>query len=596
MAAAVVALVAGLVTGATPVGAHATLIGTVPAVDATVDAVPEAVELQFDEPVETTDGAVEVYGPDGDRVDVGVVETADGGAALRAPIEADAPGTYTVAWRVTSEDGHTLSGSFVFHNGTATGAVEIGDSGGGTTTDLAGAAGRWLGYAGALLAVGAASLALLLPAGPAGPGRALGAREAGSVGGGDGQPPSDGHDTLPAAGEPGGGPSPAPAGTATLVEPSAPAPGRDLPDGGGTRGAVLARLRVLAVAGALAGAAGALVALAATLADSAGRSLADALTLVPDLAPDTRPGRLGLLRVACLLLAAGAAAVRPLWRRTPVPVLAGAAGAMVATAVAGHAWTAPDRWIAVAGDLAHLAAVGVWVGGLVALLLVLPQLAGPESRVRLATRFSALALVAVVVVAVSGTVSGWQQVGELDLLFSTTYGRLLVAKVVGFVGLVALGWTNRSRLLPALDRAVGPLQRSLRVETALAAVVLAVTAALVQQPPARTEADAGPVDLTATAESGEVATATIDPATAGPNDIHLFFYGPSGTEPLAVDAVQVTAGTADVPARVLQVTPITTNHVTVAGASLPSPGTWTVEVTAVQAGTPLTFTFEVPIS
>ena len=31
-------------------------------------------------------------------------------------------------------------------------------------------------------------------------------------------------------------------------------------------------------------------------------------------------------------------------------------------------------------------------------------------------------------------------------------------------------------------------------------------------------------------------------------------------------------------------------------ASLPSPGTWTVEVTAVQAGQPLVFTFEVPIS
>jgi copper transport protein len=252
--------------------------------------------------------------------------------------------------------------------------------------------------------------------------------------------------------------------------------------------------------------------------------------------------------------------------------------------------------VAVTGDLAHLAAVGVWIGGLVALLAVLPLVGETGDRVRLARRFSALALAAVVVVAVSGTVSGWQQVGQLDLLFSTTYGRLLVAKVVGFVGLVGLGWANRARLLPALDRAVGPLQRSLRVETALAAVVLAVTAALVQQPPARTEADAGPVDLSATAGSGEVATATVDPAAPGANDIHLFFYGPSGTEPLPVDAVQVTVGTADVPPRVLQVTPITTNHVTVAGASLPSPATWTVEVTAVQAGRPLTFTFEVPIS
>jgi hypothetical protein len=41
---------------------------------------------------------------------------------------------------------------------------------------------------------------------------------------------------------------------------------------------------------------------------------------------------------------------------------------------------------------------------------------------------------------------------------------------------------------------------------------------------------------------------------------------------------------------------VSVNHVTVAGASLPSAGTWTVEVTAVQAGEPLVFTFEVPIA
>jgi hypothetical protein len=130
----------------------------------------------------------------------------------------------------------------------------------------------------------------------------------------------------------------------------------------------------------------------------------------------------------------------------------------------------------------------------------------------------------------------------------------------------------------------------------VAALVLAVTAALVQEPPARTVASSGPYDATVTAEGGQVLDATVDPATAGANDIHLYFYEGSGSEPLAVDAVQVTAATADVPARRLQVTPVTTNHVTVAGASLPSPGTWTVEVTAVQAGQPLIFTFEVPIT
>jgi copper transport protein len=160
---------------------------------------------------------------------------------------------------------------------------------------------------------------------------------------------------------------------------------------------------------------------------------------------------------------------------------------------------------------------------------------------------------------------------------------------------VVLGWLNRARLVPLVERTVGPLRRSLRVELGVAAVVLGLTAALIHQPPARSAASEGPFDATVEAEAGPVLSATVDPAEAGPNDIHLYFTGALG-EPLAVDAVQVTAGTTDVPPRRLQVTPISTNHVTVAGASLPSPGTWTVEVTAVQAGQPLVFTFEVPIS
>ncbi|MGH9234863.1 MAG: copper resistance CopC family protein, partial [Acidimicrobiales bacterium] len=171
-AVAVLALVLALLVGSAPsAGAHATLVGTVPAADGVVDAVPDVVELRFDEPVETTAGAVQVFGPGGDRVDLGSLEATDGGATLRAPVEGDEQGTYTVAWRVTSEDSHTLTGSFVFHNGTRTGAVDVGERGDDTATDVAGGIGRWLGYAGTLAAVGAAVLALLLPGrGPRGRG------------------------------------------------------------------------------------------------------------------------------------------------------------------------------------------------------------------------------------------------------------------------------------------------------------------------------------------------------------------------------------------------------------------------------------------
>jgi copper transport protein len=613
-AAATALVAAALATGsalllgsADPAAAHATLIGTVPAADGVIDTVPEVVELRFDEPVETVEGAVQVFGPDGGRVDTGTVESADGGATLRAPVEAgtDTQGTYTVSWRVTSADSHTLSGSFVFHNGTQTGAVSL-DDGSDTATDVVGGIGRWLGLTGTLAAVGAVVVTRLRPspssaaASPAGGGAPSPSAATDDSGGpsGNGADPAggeiagNGHGVADAARA--GGPSPSGGGgTATLAPTAAHA--ADVAGRAPSGDVASLRLAVLAVVAALVGAVGALVALVAAVAESAGRNLGDAVPLVPDLAPETRTGQLALARVALGLAAAGAAAVAVRTRRATVPALVLAAGALVTWSLAGHAWTAPQQWVAVASDLAHLGAVAVWIGGLLALLVALPLLATGE-RAPLTNRFSGLAVIAAGVVGLSGVVSGWQQVRTLDGLTSTGYGRLLLAKVVGFAVLVALGWVNRSRLVPLVARTADPLRRSLRVEVLVAAAVLAVTAALIHQPPARSATSSEPFDTTVTADSGDVLAATVDPATPGTNDIHLYFYGPDGSEPLAVDAVQVEAGTTDVPARRLQITPVSTNHVTVAGASLPSAGTWTVEVTAVQAGEALIFTFEVPIA
>jgi copper transport protein len=504
---------------AAPAAAHARLVGTSPSADQLLDAGVDVVELTFDEPVEAVEGAVEVYGPEGDRVDEATTETADGGAVVRAPVEAEAQGTYTVAWRVTSEDSHTLTGSFVFHVGTETGAVTIEDDPR-TALDVVGGVGRWLGFAGTLAAAGAALLALVA---------------------------------------------------------------------GGAEAGARRRLRPLAVAGALVGLAGVAVSLVATLADGTGRPFLSTVSLVPDLAWDTRTGQLAVIRGALCALTAVAAGVGALWRRTTVPAALAAGASLVTASIAGHAWTAPARGLAVTADVAHLAAVALWVGGIAALVVALPA---AEDRLRLASRFSQLALGAVAVVVVSGAVSGYQQVRSLDGLVDTGYGQLLMVKVLVFLPLLALGYVNRAHLVPLVAKSLAPLTRSLRAEVAVAGAVLAVTASLIHQAPARSTLTE-PFDTAVTADAGTM-DVTVDPATAGDNDIHLYFYEPDGAE-MAVDAVQVTAGTADVPPRRLTVTPILPNHVTVTGASLPSPGAWTIEVTAVRQGTPVVFTFEVPI-
>ena len=62
--------------------------------------------------------------------------------------------------------------------------------------------------------------------------------------------------------------------------------------------------------------------------------------------------------------------------------------------------------------------------------------------------------------------------------------RLLVLKVVGVLAVAGLGWRNWKRLTPRLDELGSkPLHRSTAGELALAALVLAITSALVITPP-----------------------------------------------------------------------------------------------------------------
>jgi len=101
----------GLVLLAAPVAAHAVLTGTQPQRGATVTDHLDLVVLEFSEPVAFAQ--VQVTGPDGTRVEEGTPvergETVE--QPLSSPLE---PGTYTVAFRTTSDDGHPIEDTFEF--------------------------------------------------------------------------------------------------------------------------------------------------------------------------------------------------------------------------------------------------------------------------------------------------------------------------------------------------------------------------------------------------------------------------------------------------------------------------------------------------
>jgi copper resistance protein C len=115
----VAVVVLGLVTGATTASAHDTLASTDPADGSTVAVAPAAVTLVFNEPAQALGSQIRVTGPDGSVVSTGDV-VLNGASVSERLVDSRPAGTYTVAWRITSTDGHPISGSFTF---SATGAA-----------------------------------------------------------------------------------------------------------------------------------------------------------------------------------------------------------------------------------------------------------------------------------------------------------------------------------------------------------------------------------------------------------------------------------------------------------------------------------------
>ncbi|MER7302285.1 copper resistance protein CopC [Nocardioides sp. NPDC127514] len=97
-----------------PAQAHATLIGTDPEEGAVLDQAPETITFTFDEAVTLPPAGVTVYDAKGEEVTSEA--TASGTEMQVALAEASSlgDGTYVVAWRAVSADGHPISGSLTF--------------------------------------------------------------------------------------------------------------------------------------------------------------------------------------------------------------------------------------------------------------------------------------------------------------------------------------------------------------------------------------------------------------------------------------------------------------------------------------------------
>lgn len=221
---------------------------------------------------------------------------------------------------------------------------------------------------------------------------------------------------------------------------------------------------------------------------------------------ETQAGRIWLARLGLLVLVAAFVLLAPRaisrldWLAVRGEVVLLAALALGLVAAAGHASAVtPDATGAIALDALHLLATGIWVGGLLplgALLIAASRESGVDARpyaVLAARRFSRVALACLVALVVSGVVNAVVHVGGVPALVGTTYGRLLLLKLLLLLPVLLLGGLNRRVLIPKLSgeaATVGrPAMRSLGrfvgLEALLALTLLVVVAVMSVTPPGR---------------------------------------------------------------------------------------------------------------
>jgi copper transport protein len=174
------------------------------------------------------------------------------------------------------------------------------------------------------------------------------------------------------------------------------------------------------------------------------------------------------VREVLSLLAAGVAAF--MLPRLPAATLRarrgyGAAWAVLITAIAGswavydHASTGVQSPWGIPGDVIHLDAMTLWIGGLAMLAGVALRRQeirggpGAAALARAVPRFSVIAFGAVVALVASGVYQTWREVGAWDALFGTAYGRLVLAKVAGLLVLLGLGYLARRYIQRSLPPA-----------------------------------------------------------------------------------------------------------------------------------------------
>ena len=309
----------------------------------------------------------------------------------------------------------------------------------------------------------------------------------------------------------------------------------------------------------------------------------------------TRFGQVSLVRLAAAVLLAvslpmlGRSADRSLWDASAVVL---AIAVLIGPAWTGHAGATPGvaGEFPLAADALHLLAAGAWLGGLPPLAMLLAAAwRGKEPHWASVTviavqRFSLLGVISVSMLLASGVANSWYEVGTLNNLFATSYGRLVLLKIGLFAAMIGLAAINRFYLTPRLATAdiVRRLYHTSLGETGLGLAAVVVVGFLGAMAPAshthhNTAVPEGAAFVHIHSNAG-MADVTIAPGRVGSARATIRLWNQE-FEPLAAE--KLTFSLRAPGAEILRSPVQDQDGVwTVDGLELPQAGNWTVAVDA----------------
>ncbi len=509
----VVLAVVGVLALPSTASAHAVLESSTPSANSVVESSPPQIVLDYDEDVEAALASIQVFDADRQRIELGAPGAGDDSSIVVATMPSLDDGLYAVIWRVTSADGHVIDGAFSFQVGsgsTGSGDDLIADVSQGGGVDPAL---KWTYGIARFLALAGAIVLI---------------------------------------------------GVGLWSVQGRPALG------------TLPRVRRGMWVGAVSLFVGSMAAFGLFGAQAKGGTVADAFapSVWSDIA-GTDTGRALLARIVLAVVLGGMLATWARHERTWWQGVAGSAAllTLVTFSKSGHPNSLSPRLLWIAVDVAHLAAIAAWVGGLIALFLAgKAWLAEPEA-VRPVERYSTTALIAVPIIVATGVAQTLKLAGGLDDVTATTWGRLLLAKVMLVIVMVAIGGV--SRWLLQHDGA-SSIRRTVLVEAVIGILVVGLAAGMVAQPP-RPAVAALPFNQNVTA-GGVIAAVTISPGSVGSNEIHILITPPGGSiRPVSNVTARVALPSAGVPNSPVTLTSEGANHYS-GTITFPESGEWTLEL------------------